>query len=305
MPPFFDEAFIRKLERLALLSRQAVVSDSQGERRSSQRGQSVEFADFRPYVSGDDFRRIDWNAYARLERFFIKLFLEEQDLTLHLMIDASRSMDWGNPHKLDYALKISAAVGYIALLGLDRVTATIVGGASDWQRLPPLRGKRRAIELFNFLANIQANSTIREDFTKKPLPTGGLNIDRRLAAYASDHLPGPILLLTDLMDDGWQAGINALAARGYEVTLLHILSPDEINPAFSGDFKLRDSENSTIVELTADFETIDRYRQRLMAWQDDWRRFTNARQAHYIPISTELPLEELIFGPLRIQGILR
>ena len=123
----FDEAFLRRLEQLAILSRQALSGQMQGERRSAKRGQSVEFADFRPYALGDDFRRIDWNAYARLERFFIKLFVSEEDVTVHLLVDVSRSMDWGTPHKLDYALRAAGALGYVALVGLDRVTVTALG----------------------------------------------------------------------------------------------------------------------------------------------------------------------------------
>jgi len=123
----FDEAFLRKLERLAILSRRAMAGQLQGERRSPKRGQSVEFADFRPYAQGDDFRRIDWNAYARLERFFIKLFIEEEDLTVHLLVDTSRSMDWGQPNKLWYAVRAAGALGYVALAGLDRVTVTAFG----------------------------------------------------------------------------------------------------------------------------------------------------------------------------------
>jgi len=117
----FSEEFLRRLERLSLVARRPSAGVMQGERRSPKRGQSVEFSDFRPYVAGDDFRRIDWNAYARLERFFIKLFVEEEDLTVHLLIDASRSMDWGEPNKLQYAARAAGALGYIALSGLDRV----------------------------------------------------------------------------------------------------------------------------------------------------------------------------------------
>ncbi|RPJ43072.1 MAG: DUF58 domain-containing protein, partial [Chloroflexi bacterium] len=127
----FDESFLRRLERLALVARHASAGQTQGERRSPKRGQSVEFSDFRPYVAGDDFRRIDWNAYARLERFFIKLFVEEEDLAVHLLVDNSRSMRWGEPDKLGYAVRVAGAIGYIALAGLDRVTATAIGNAAN------------------------------------------------------------------------------------------------------------------------------------------------------------------------------
>jgi uncharacterized protein (DUF58 family) len=152
----FEEAFLRKLERLALLSRRAAAGQLQGERRSARRGQSVEFADYRPYVLGDDFRRIDWNAYARLERFFIKLFVEERELTLHLLVDNSLSMDWGEPNKLAYAVRAAGALGYIALLGLDRVSLTAVG-APNQRSLPThsLRGKNQAPKLFQMLLDMQ------------------------------------------------------------------------------------------------------------------------------------------------------
>jgi uncharacterized protein (DUF58 family) len=302
MPPLIDEAFLRKLERLALLSRRTAISESQGERRSAQRGQSVEFADFRPYVSGDDIRRIDWNAYARLERFFVKLFVEERDITLHLILDASSSMDWGQPHKLDYAIRAAAAVGYVALLGLDRVTAAILDGIQGGIRLPSLRGKQRANELFDFLASLE-RSTQKSRIKQSPL--SGTKLARKLATYAADHSPGPVLLLTDLMDDGWYEGISSLAARGFEVTVLHILAPDEIEPDLSGDFKLLDSESSASVEITADFETLESYRQDRLHWQDEWRRYAAARGAHYLHASTQLPLEELLFSHLRIQGLLK
>ena len=302
MTTFFDEAFLRKLERLSLLSRKSAASDSQGERRSARRGGSVEFADYRPYVPGDDFRRIDWNAYARLERFFIKLFVEEQDITLHLLIDASASMDWGNPNKLDYAIRVAASIGYIALLGLDRVTASVLDGSRYAQRLPALRGKARALELFNFLAAFRPRNTNPES---TPLAKQSINWQYALAEYAADHTPGPTLLLSDLMNDGWKESVNALAGRGYDVTVLQILAPDEIDPEFRGDFKLRDSETGDTVEITADVESIDRYRQGLDAWQNKWRQFAHSRRAGFITISTDLPLEELLFTQLRSQGVLR
>ena len=127
--PLFDEAFLYKLERLSILSRRAMAGQLQGERRSPKRGQSVEFADFRPYTPGDDFRRIDWNAYARLERFFLKLFVEEEDLTVHLLVDTSRSMDWGQPNKLWYAVRAAGALGYIG--ATEESWGSFFGGLAD------------------------------------------------------------------------------------------------------------------------------------------------------------------------------
>lgn len=289
----FEEAFLRKLERIAILSKRAAAGQTQGERRSQKRGQSVEFADFRPYSTGDDFRRIDWNAYARLERFFIKLFIEEEDLTIHLLVDNSKSMDWGNPNKLEYAILSAGALGYIALNGLDRVTVTALGESNNGGgHFSPHRGKQNAFALFSFLQG---------------LSTGGpANLKRSLQAYATRvSRPGPLLLLSDLMDEGWADGLNALARRGFEVSVLHILSPEEVDPDISGDLKLLDSETRAEIEITGEYDLVERYRRGLADWQEELRRFCGARGIHYASIVTSTPLEELLSARLRVQGILR
>ena len=220
LPPFqssdnrlFDEPFLRKLERLALLSRRAMAGQLQGERRSPKRGQSVEFADFRPYAPGDDFRRIDWNAYARLERFFIKLFVKEEDLTVHLLVDTSRSMDWGEPNKLWYAARAAGALGYVALAGLDRVTVTAMGnGGKDGSSFfPPRRGKQQAMSLFGFLHSLARSSNDpAPQRPNHPIPQPPNDLTTHLHAYAAAaRSPGPLLLFSDLMDDGWADGLNA------------------------------------------------------------------------------------------------
>jgi uncharacterized protein (DUF58 family) len=308
--PLFDEPFLHKLERLAILSRQAMAGQIQGERRSPKRGQSVEFADFRPYAAGDDFRRIDWNAYARLERFFLKLFVEEEDLTVHILIDSSRSMDWGQPNKLWYAVRAAGALGYIALAGLDRVTATALGlgnGRNGPQGyFAPRRGKQQAFALFQFLAGLEAR--------------GRLDLGASLLRYAGTATqPGPLLLLSDLFDtapeaggrgdggrkNGLAAGLNALAARGFEVSVLHILAPDEVTPELAGDLKLRDIESGAEVEITADYDLLAHYRDGLAAWQEELRRFCGRRGMHYVPIDTSLPFEELLFAVLRSRAVIR
>jgi uncharacterized protein (DUF58 family) len=307
---FFNEEFLRRLERLALVARHASAGQTQGERRSPKRGQSVEFSDFRPYVAGDDFRRIDWNAYARLERFFIKLFVEEEDLAVHLLIDASRSMDWGEPKKLWYASRVAGALGYIALAGLDRVTVTALGGGRDGGRdlpnggyFPYHRGKRNALALFNFLEAL-AQSKGAED---APV----LDPTLALRSYASNRAsnggprPGSLVLFSDLEHDGWVEGLRALASRGYEITVIHILAPEEVNPNLSGDLKLIDSEDLSAVEITADYDLLARYRQGLNEWQENLRAFCAARGILYIPLDTSLPMEELLFAWLERQGVLR
>src|SRR3712207_5923981 len=212
----FEPSFLAQLDRLALIARRPVAGEMQGERRSPRRGASVEFADFRPYVAGDDFRQIDWNLYARAEKFFLKLFVAEEELTIHLLLDTSRSMDWGTPNKLQYAKRTAGAVGYIALNNLDRVTLSAFGQERE-VRMPAQRSRRGALPLFRSLQDLRPGAA-----------ADLLKVCRRYARSASR--PGPLLLCSDLMDARWQEALQALVARRFEVTVIHTLAPQEVRP---------------------------------------------------------------------------
>jgi uncharacterized protein (DUF58 family) len=302
----FSEDFLRRLERLALVARRASIGQTQGERRSPKRGQSVEFADFRSYVSGDDFRRIDWNAYARLERFFIKLFVEEEDLTIHLLVDTSRSMNWGGPNKLQYAVRAAGALGYIALAGLDRVTVSTVGcvqNAPNGGYFAPHRGKHQALPLFEFL---QAISEAQQKSTGAPEdPAVALRAYAYNRGRSQTSRPGSLILLSDLQNEGWMEGLRALSSHGFEISVIHILSPDEVDPDLSGDLKLVDIEDHSEVEITADYEHLSRYKMELESWREELRRFCSSRGISYVPLQTSLPLDDLLFAWLEKQGVLR
>lgn len=311
----FDESFLHRLEALSLVARQAQAGRWQGERRSPKRGHSVEFADYRNYVPGDDFRLVDWNAYARLERFFLKLFVEEEDLTVHLLLDTSGSMDWppdtaSRPeHKFTYACRAAAALGYVALAGLDRVTVSAVGANAD-HFFPPHRGRQQSFALFEFLAGLAAG--------------GETDLAQSLSRYASQaRQPGPLLLFSDLFvtlpesnpstglpaqpsnSPAWATGLNALLARRFELTVVHILSPDEIGPSLAGDLRLLDVETDQPVEITADYDALARYKAGLAAWQAEIQAWCGRRNVTYIAISTATPFEEFIFAFLRQRGILK
>jgi uncharacterized protein (DUF58 family) len=290
--PILELKFLAQLDRLSLVSRRMRAGQIQGERRSPNRGCSVEFADFRTYASGDDFRQIDWNAYARLERLFVKLFVAEEDITIHLVLDASQSMAFGDPQKWDYARRLAAALGYVGLVGLDRVAAAALRDETLSRRLRrnlvsgPYRGKRQALTWFNWLADLE---------------TGG---DLDPAAVLHDYLararhPGPLLLISDLLGPGWESGLRALASRRFEVIVLHVLSPQEVSPGLEGDLRLVDSENGAAVEITADYDLLQRYRTRVAAWQDHLRQTCAALGAYYVSIETTTPLEELVLAYLR------
>ncbi len=294
-----DPSFLYTLDRLVLVSRRARAGTFKGERRSPRRGGSVEFADYREYAPGDDFRQVDWNAYARLERLFLRLFVEEEDATVHILLDASKSMDWGEPNKWIYARRVAAALGYIALVGMDRLMASAIGAADhaagkphDYVAMRPLRGKKQVVAWFDWLAALKSGG--------QPTPEAAL-----LHYASSARRAGPLVVIGDLMDDGWREGIQRLAEHRYEVTVLHVIAPEEINPAFEGDLRLIDSESAAGVEITADYDLLSRYRDRMQAWQTEWQQFCNARAINYARIETSTRFEELILSFLRQRGIVK
>lgn len=288
--PLLTAAFLRKLDRLALQTRRAMAGDLQGERRSPKRGSSVEFADFRPYTSGDDIRQIDWNLYARAERFYLKLFVAEEELNVHLLVDTSRSMAWGEPEKLHYARQIAAAFGYIALSNLDRVTVTAFGGRPA--AISGIRGKRSAVTLFDFLQRLTAGSSA--------------NLTQFCRHYVQTaRSAGPLLLCSDLFDPGWRDALRTLTSRPFEITVMHILAPQEIDPPIEGDIRLLDSEGGPAVEISADLDILERYRESLRAWQREIEAFCNGRGMRYVPVNTAEPIEDFVFGQLRRAGVIR
>ena len=287
----FDEEFLRRLDRLALIARRPVAGELQGERRSPRRGPSVEFADYKPYVSGDDFRQIDWNLYARAEKFFLKLFVAEEELTLHLLLDTSRSMDWGEPNKLRYAKRVVGAAGYIALTNLDRVTLNAFGQERE-VHMPAQRSRRGALPLFRFLTELGPGANA--DFAA---------VCRRYARTARN--PGPLLLCSDLLDAGWQTGLEALLARRFEITVIHTLAPEEITPHLEGDIRLIDAESGTPVDLTADLDLLRRYEATVRSWRDEIAAYCTGHSIAYVPVETSLAVDDLLFNLLRRRGVVR
>ena len=285
-PTVFDEGFLRQLERLGVLMKQPVRGGLKGGRRSVKRGQSVEFADYRDYALGDDLRQLDWNVYARLEKLFVKLFVEEEDVTITFLVDASPSMAFGRPEKLLFAKRAAAALGYIALAGEDRVVVTALTGRSA-RRQGGLRGSGR---VFRLLANL---STIEP----AEGPTDLLASARHAGAMLRGR--GVVVLISDLLDPAADRVIRELAATGSELIVLHTLSPDELDPQLEGDLRLVDSETGEGIDVTVDLATLDDYKARLATWQEHLAELAVKRRASYVPISTDIPLADLVFAELR------
>jgi uncharacterized protein (DUF58 family) len=283
-PTVFDEAFLRQLERLLLLMRSPV-------RRSVKRGQSVEFADYRDYALGDDLRQLDWNVYARLERLFVKLFIEEEDVTVTLLVDASASMATGSPDKLVFAKRAAAALGYIGLASEDRVVVSALAGRMA-RRRAGLRGSGR---VFRLLADLSAIE-----------PADGPTDLVAAARHAGAQLRGRgiVVLLSDLLDPAADRVIRELAATGSELIVLHVLAPDELDPPLEGDLRLIDAETGDAVDITADLATIDAYKARLVTWKSGFADLAAKRRASYIDLASDVPLTELMFAELRRRRVL-
>lgn len=285
-PTVFDEGFLRQLERLQVLMRAPVRGGLKGGRRSVKRGQSVEFADFRDYTIGDDLRQLDWNVLARLEKLFIKLYVEEEDVTIHFLIDTSASMAAGRPSKLLFAKRATAALGYIGLASEDRVAVLALGGRTG-RRQVALRGSGRVFRLLAALSGIEAADGV----------TDLLSAARHAGAQLSGR--GVIVLVSDLLDPNADRVIRELAATGSELIVLHVLSPQELDPELEGDLRLVDVETGDGIDVTVDLATLDGYKARLGAWREGFANLAARRRATYVPLSSDLPLSELMFAELR------
>jgi len=293
---------LRRLEQFQLLAARRAKSSAKGERRSRARGQSVEFADYRPYVHGDDFRYLDWNLFGRLERLFLKLYEEERELPVRIFLDASESMSFGEPRKFDFARQVAAAIGYVALSGFDRVSvipfpAPRTNGATDAaaslaelaarSALRSVRGKKSAIQFFQNLSSLTAGGA------------ANLNEALRRGALEARHA-GLAIVLSDFLDPaGYESGLTALVGRGFQVDLVQILAPDELSPATFGDLRLVDCETGATQEVTFGRYRMKAYQLTVQNFIQRLREFCQSRGISFFTVSSNTPLEELLLKQLR------
>ncbi|MGF1506129.1 MAG: DUF58 domain-containing protein [Anaerolineae bacterium] len=299
----FDDTTLRKLEQLTLIANRVRAGVMKGDRRSTKRGESIEFADYRDYTRGADIRRIDWNVYARLERPFIKLFEEEEDLTVHVLLDASASMDWPNAdagaapddehHKFRYAQRLAAALAHIALTSGDRVVIGLLGGGRLVDRWGPRRGRAHTLPMLAWIESLE--------------PGGTTDLNAALRDYAMrGGRPGLSLVISDMFSpSGYHDGLTALQGRGYEMAFVHVLAPDEVEPELAGDFRLIDTETGAGQDVTIDGAMRDLYVRRLREWRDTIGTHLLSRDAHYVTVETGTPWENVILYALRRAGGLR
>ena len=281
-----------QLERLELVTRKVFRGRMKGERRSKRKGQSVEFADFRGYVPGDDLRSLDWNLYARLDKLIIKLFLEEEDLHFFTLIDASLSMDFGQPTKLQYAKQLAAALGFVGLIRTDRVRIETLG-QDTLHRGPVLRGRRGVWRMLEYLDGIEAGETAS-------LAEGVKSFCVRNAGK------GIVVLISDLMDkNGYESALRYLVSQQMDVYVIHVLSQEELDPDVKGDLKLVDCEDQDIAEITVSAPLLARYKSTLNAFVSGAQEFCNRRGMNYLLANNQTPVKDLIGSYLRRRGLVR
>lgn len=295
MAALLSPELLRRLEQLQLLARRRTRSALRGERRSRARGLSIEFADHRPYVAGDDVRYLDWNLYGRLDRLFLKLYEEERELPVRIFLDASESMTFGEPVKFDFARRVAAAIGYVALCGFDRVS--VLPFPEHDRDLPArrglraVRGRRSALRFFQHLEQLTAGGPA--DF----------NAALRRGALEARQT-GVAVVLSDFLDPaGYEAGLSALVGRGFQVHAVQVLAPEELAPTTYGDLRLVDSETGARQDVTFARYRLAAYQQTVRNFVARLREFCTARGVHFYQAGSGDALEDLLLRQLRAAAL--
>jgi uncharacterized protein (DUF58 family) len=296
-PLLFDSAFLAKLEQLYLLSKKLFRGEHRAERRSRQTGSSLEFADYRNYSLGDDPRSIDWNIYGRLDRLFIKLFEQEQDLDIHFLLDASASMCWTPAAeriaKLDQARRIAASLAYIALSNLDRVNV-LWFSATLGDDLGLVRGKSHFHSVLDFLR-------------RAPEPDGATSLLATARTFTQRlKRRGLVFVLSDFLDPaGYEEALGLLRFHHFDTHVLHVLDPAELRPEASGDLRLLDCETGAPLEITATAGVLASYHAEVDRFLAALTAFCLRRGIAYAQATTAVPFEDLVLRVLRDGMILR
>lgn len=290
-----NSKLLRRLEQLVLISRKTAAGKEQGERHSRRHGAGNEFIDYRNYVPGDDLRYLDWKIYGRLDRLFIRLFREELDLRITILLDVSRSMRFGEPEKLEYAKCVAAAIGYLGLAGMDSVEV-LAFDQKITSVFGPKRGKGNGIRLFQFLDRLadgdEGGTALYPSFNA--------------AVQRGGTRGGLVVVLSDLYDfNGYQEAFRRLFAHNRDVLMIHLFSPQELKPDFSGDLQLEDCEYGMPADLSFSPSVLRAYEAALIRFRSEAEQYIRSRGGSYISTSTALPFERLVLDLLCRQGVLR
>jgi len=291
-PPLLDPEFLHKLEQLELVSKKIFVGRMKGERKSKRRGASVEFADHRQYSVGDDLRHIDWNVYGRLDRLFLKLFLEEEDLHFYTLLDTSLSMDFGEPTKLHYGKQVAAALAFIGLVNHDRVMLDTFSSGLD-AGMNSVRGRSQMYRIVGYLDKLGAS--------------GASDLTAAAKAFAIKHAgKGVVVIISDFLDKrGYEPALRYLLARNMDIYVIHVLSREEVEPEIVGDLRLVDAEDDDVAEITVSAPLLKRYKDNLNAFVGGFKDWCTKRGITYIFTTNQNPFDKLILNYLRERGLVR
>ena len=282
----FDEEFLRKLEFLSVVSKRLLSGQFKAERRAKKTGSGLEFADYRGYVPGDDFRSVDWRAYMRLDRLILRLFEEETDLPIYVFLDASASMGGRDSEKLDYGKRVAAALAYIGLANMDRVNLVAFADGII-EELPQQRSKTQIFNIFRFLASVK--------------PRGETNSGEAFHRYfTAKRRKGMAVVISDFFDPhGVKAALDTLRYRRQDVLVVHVLSPGDIEPPLNGELTLIDAESRTDRDITVTPAMLQAYREEFTSFCDEIERYCTLYGFGYVRTVTEFPFEDLILQVLR------
>jgi uncharacterized protein (DUF58 family) len=287
----FDEEFLKKLEYLHIVSRKVFAGAARAERHSTKVGQGVEFADHRNYAAGDDLRYIDWNVYGRLDRLLLRLFEEEEDLWIYFLLDASASMRFGAPPKFDYARRVVAALSYVGLANLDRVSIASFNDTLG-TRLDPTRGKGQIFKVLDFLRGARAQGRTA---TAQAMQAFVHRSKRR----------GLAVVVSDLYDPAYEEGLNFLRFHRFDPYVIHLADPAEARPQLKGDVELVDAETGALRTVTVTPRVLARYERAHDAWLRRAEEFARAHAVPYFRAPTDVPFEELVLRIFRAGGFVK
>jgi len=286
----FDSEFLKKLEYLSLVSKRVFHGQLLARRRTRRLGCGVEFADHRDYALGDDLRYLDWNVYARFGSRFIKRFEEEEDLHVYFFLDCSQSMTVGEPSKFDYARQLAAALAYIALADLDRISV-VPFADRIYDVFPPTRGKQHVLSLLRYL----------EQFETVAAPTNLIDCVQEFIHRRQRS--GLAVILSDLFDPaGFQKAVDLLRYRQYEPNLIQIHDLSEADPPFRGDLQLVDVETATIRDVTISESVLRQYKAAFAEFLDSVKRYCIGNGLGGTIARTEIPFDELILNMMKRSG---
>ncbi|MEM6470292.1 MAG: DUF58 domain-containing protein [Planctomycetota bacterium] len=294
----FDSDFLAKLEYLSLLSRRAFRGQLLAQRRTKQAGGGIEFSDHREYIQGDDLRYLDWNVYARHGDRLLKRFVEEEDLHVYVLLDCSHSMnadakdDFGKVNKFAFARQITAALSYIALADLDRISI-IAYDSKIRTTLPLMRGKNNALSMLRFLESL---STSGESTNLAEVATTFVQRAPRT---------GLALIVSDLYDqDGFRRGVDVLRHRRFEPHVIQVHSPSEADPGLLGDVELRDVETGRRVNVTVTQKKLKQYRELFQAFLEEVQDYCRLYGLSHTRATSNVPFDDVLMTMMRTAGAL-